>query len=107
MFVQVIVQRTLASRSMLHAKGGTIFAAYLKYLPLWIMTFPGMAARILYPDRVACATAELCMAVCGSERGCTNSAYVELVLNLLPAGVLLLLLLFFVIIVVAAAPLKD
>ncbi|MPC60265.1 Sodium/glucose cotransporter 4 [Portunus trituberculatus] len=83
---QVIVQRTLASRSMLHAKGGTIFAAYLKYLPLWIMTFPGMAARILYPDRVACSTAEQCMAVCGSERGCTNSAYVELVLNLLPAG---------------------
>ncbi|XP_050710839.1 sodium/glucose cotransporter 5-like isoform X2 [Eriocheir sinensis] len=83
---QVIVQRTLASRSMLHAKGGTIMAAYLKFLPLWVMVFPGMAARILYPDRVACASPDQCLAVCGSERGCTNSAYVELVLNVLPTG---------------------
>lgn len=80
------MQRTLASRSMLDAKGGVVFTAYLKYLPLWIMVFPGMVARILYPDRVGCASPEQCLAVCGSERGCTNSAYVELVLNLLPAG---------------------
>lgn len=83
---QVIVQRTLASKSILDAKGGTILAAYLKFLPLWVMVFPGMAARILYPDRVACSTAEQCMAVCGSERSCSNSAYIELVLNLLPVG---------------------
>ena len=30
---------------MIHAKGATIFAGYLKLLPLWIMVFPGMAAR--------------------------------------------------------------
>ncbi|XP_064104954.1 sodium/myo-inositol cotransporter 2-like isoform X2 [Macrobrachium nipponense] len=83
---QVIVQRTLASRSVLHAKGGTILAAYLKFLPLWVMVFPGMAARILFTDRVACADPEQCLAICGSPKGCTNSAYAELVLNLLPVG---------------------
>lgn len=86
MWSQVIVQRTLASKSMLHAKGGTVMAAYLKFLPLWVMVFPGMIARVLYPDRVACASPDQCLAVCGSERGCTNSAYVELVLNILPTG---------------------
>ena len=30
---------------MIHAKGATVFAGYLKLLPLWIMVFPGMAAR--------------------------------------------------------------
>ncbi|XP_068227317.1 sodium/glucose cotransporter 1-like isoform X2 [Palaemon carinicauda] len=83
---QVIVQRTLASKSVVHAKGGTILAAYLKFLPLWVMVFPGMASRILFTDRVACADPETCQAICGSPKGCTNSAYAELVLNLLPMG---------------------
>lgn len=82
----MIVQRTLASRTITHGKAGTVLAAYLKYLPLWFMVFPGMAARILYTDRVACADPEQCLAICGSPSGCTNSAYVELVLNLLPTG---------------------
>ena len=30
---------------MIHAKGATVLAGYLKLLPLWIMVFPGMAAR--------------------------------------------------------------
>ncbi len=42
---QVIVQRSLSSKNMTHAKAGTIFAGYLKLLPLWIMVFPGMASR--------------------------------------------------------------
>lgn len=83
---QVIVQRTLASRNMSHAKGGCILAAYLKFLPMWLLVFPGMAARILFPDRVACASPEKCKAICGSPGGCSNIAYVELVLNLLPTG---------------------
>ncbi|XP_068233055.1 sodium/glucose cotransporter 4-like [Palaemon carinicauda] len=83
---QVIVQRTLASKNMSHAKGGCVLAAYLKFLPLWLLVLPGMAARILYPDRVGCATPEACKAICGSESGCSNIAYAELVLNLLPSG---------------------
>ena len=70
----------------MHAKGGTILAAYLKFLPLWVMVFPGMAARVLYPDRVACADPKECLEVCGSPKGCTNTAYAELVLSLLPVG---------------------
>ncbi|XP_068233060.1 sodium/mannose cotransporter SLC5A10-like isoform X2 [Palaemon carinicauda] len=83
---QVIVQRTLASKSMCHAKGGCVLAAYLKFLPLWLLVIPGMAARVLYPERVACATPDACRAICGNPSGCSNIAYAELVLNLLPTG---------------------
>ena len=55
---QVIVQRALASKDMSHAKGACILAGYLKLLPLFIMIFPGMAARILFTDDVACAVPE-------------------------------------------------
>lgn len=83
---QVIVQRTLASKNMIHAKAGCILASYLKFLPLWLLVFPGMAARVLYKDKVACASPPLCKKLCGSPGGCTNVAYSELVLNLLPPG---------------------
>ena len=55
---QVIVQRALASKDMSHAKGACILAGYLKLLPLFIMIFPGMAARVLFTDDVACAVPE-------------------------------------------------
>ncbi|KAA0198528.1 hypothetical protein HAZT_HAZT002251 [Hyalella azteca] len=83
---QVIVQRTLASKNMIHAKGGCILAAWLKFLPLWLLVFPGMAARVLFPDRIACADPVACKSICGSEKGCTNIAYAELVIKLLPTG---------------------
>jgi hypothetical protein len=71
---------------MVNAKGGCILAGYLKLLPLYLLVFPGMCARVLYPDRVACADPDVCMEVCGSKSGCTNIAYAELVLNLMPTG---------------------
>ena len=64
---QVIVQRTLASKNMTHAKGGAIVCACLKLLPLYIMIFPGMASRVLFPDDVACANPDLCNDICGSR----------------------------------------
>lgn len=66
---QVIVQRSLASKNMIHAKGGTIVASYLKLLPMWIMVFPGMAARVLFPNTVACASPETCKDICNSRHG--------------------------------------
>ena len=63
----MIVQHALAAKDMVHAKGGCILAGYLKLLPMWMMVFPGMASRALYPDEVACANATLCMAVCQSK----------------------------------------
>ncbi|MCL4139052.1 UNVERIFIED_CONTAM: hypothetical protein GTU68_016566 [Idotea baltica] len=84
---QVIVQRTLASKNMIHAKAGCLLAGFLKFLPIWLLVFPGMCARILFPDEVACVDPKVCSDVCGSETGCTNVAYIKLVLKLLPSGV--------------------
>ncbi|KAM5130385.1 sodium/myo-inositol cotransporter 2 isoform 3-T3 [Callospermophilus lateralis] len=83
---QVIVQRTLAARNLSHAKGGSLLAAYLKVLPLFIMVFPGMVSRILFPDQVACAHPEICQKVCSNPSGCSDIAYPKLVLELLPTG---------------------
>ncbi|XP_045626138.1 sodium/glucose cotransporter 4 [Procambarus clarkii] len=83
---QVIVQRTLSSKNMTYAKAGCILAALIKFLPMFMLVFPGMAARILYTDKVACVDPQECKMHCGSESGCTNIAYVQLVLHLLPPG---------------------
>ncbi|XP_054991985.1 sodium/myo-inositol cotransporter 2 isoform X3 [Sorex araneus] len=83
---QVIVQRTLAAKDLSHAKGGSLMAAYLKVLPLFMMVFPGMVSRILFPDQVACAVPEICKKVCGNPSGCSDIAYPKLVLELLPTG---------------------
>ncbi|KAM7147839.1 sodium/myo-inositol cotransporter 2 [Molossus nigricans] len=83
---QVIVQRSLAARNLSHAKGGSLMAAYLKTLPLFMMVFPGMVSRVLFPDQVACADPEICRKVCGNPSGCSDIAYPKLVLELLPTG---------------------
>ncbi|XP_011544030.1 sodium/myo-inositol cotransporter 2 isoform X5 [Homo sapiens] len=61
-------------------------AAYLKVLPLFIMVFPGMVSRILFPDQVACADPEICQKICSNPSGCSDIAYPKLVLELLPTG---------------------
>ncbi|XP_078274020.1 sodium/myo-inositol cotransporter 2-like isoform X3 [Rhinoraja longicauda] len=83
---QVIVQRSLSARTLLHAQGGSLFAAYLKVLPVFIMVLPGMVSRVLFPDQVACADAETCRRVCGNPVGCSDIAYPKLVMELLPGG---------------------
>jgi len=44
---QFIVQRTLAAHNEDHARRGTIFAGYLKLLPLFIFVVPGIVAYAL------------------------------------------------------------
>jgi SSS family solute:Na+ symporter len=44
---QFIVQRTLAARNLTQARRGTIFAGFLKILPLFIFVLPGVLASIL------------------------------------------------------------
>ncbi|KAK3587617.1 hypothetical protein CHS0354_032825 [Potamilus streckersoni] len=83
---QVIVQRTLAAKNLSHAKAGSLIAGYLKLLPLFIMIFPGMISRALYPDDVACIDADVCEKACGNPVGCSNIAYIKLVLELMPTG---------------------
>src|SRR5262250_299174 len=67
---QVIVQRVLSARDEGHAKAGTIFAGFLKILPVFMLVLPGIIARALYPDQVTKP----------------DFAYPTLVLNLLPVG---------------------
>lgn len=50
--VQVIVQRCLAARSLTHVKAGCIMCGYLKLLPMFLMVFPGMISRVLYPGKL-------------------------------------------------------
>jgi SSS family solute:Na+ symporter len=68
---QHIVQRVLAARNVTEARRGTIFAGYLKILPVFIFVLPGIIAAALFTD----------------IRGeAANSAYPVLVQRLLPAG---------------------
>src|SRR6476469_2734503 len=67
---QHIVQRVLAAKSETDARRGTIFAGYLKILPVFIFVLPGMIAAALYTD----------------VRGQADAAYPALVTRLLPAG---------------------
>ncbi|KAH0631738.1 hypothetical protein JD844_019490 [Phrynosoma platyrhinos] len=83
---QVIVQRSLAAKNLSHAKGGALLASYLKILPLFMMVFPGMISRILFPDLVACADPAICKEICGNPSGCSDIAYPKLVIELLPIG---------------------
>jgi len=67
---QVIVQRVLSARDEGHAKAGTIFAGFLKILPVFMLVLPGIIAYALYPDQVVKP----------------DFAYPTLVLILLPVG---------------------
>merc|ERR1712227_1070303 len=83
---QVIVQRTLSAKNITHAKAGCVLASLLKFLPLFLLVLPGMAARVLYRNEVACSDPDKCQQICNSKSGCTNIAYVKLVLTLMPQG---------------------
>ncbi|XP_066534137.1 sodium/glucose cotransporter 2 isoform X2 [Hoplias malabaricus] len=83
---QVIVQRCLAARSLTHVKAGCIMCGYLKLLPMFLMVFPGMISRVLYPDAVGCVEPHICTEVCGTKVGCSNIAYPKLVVSVMPNG---------------------
>jgi solute:Na+ symporter, SSS family len=71
---QFIVQRTLAARNLTQARRGTIFAALLKLLPLFIFVLPGVLAAILAERGVL-------------QLGTPDQALPVLIGTLLPAGV--------------------
>ncbi|XP_068184748.1 sodium/myo-inositol cotransporter-like [Antennarius striatus] len=83
---QVIVQRVLAAKNIAHAKSSTLMAGFLKILPMFVMVIPGMISRILFTDEIICISPEHCMAVCGSQAGCSNIAYPRLVMAVMPVG---------------------
>ena len=69
---QVEVQRVLSAKDKQHAQGGTILAGFLKLTILLLIVFPGMVARVLFTEEVAC-------------KDCSNKAYILLILNLMPS----------------------
>src|SRR5438105_6316372 len=75
---QVIVQRVLSARDEGHAKAGTIFAGFLKILPVFMLVLPGLIAFALYRD----------MFKIGPHGEVLNGdiAYPTLIINLLPTG---------------------
>lgn len=83
---QIMVQRTLAAKTLAHAKGGCVLAAIMKPLPLFAMVFPGMISRVLFTDAVACVDPDECEKYCQNPSGCTDIAYPKLVVNVMPEG---------------------
>ena len=71
---QYIVQRTLSARNEREARRGTIFAAYLKLLPVFIFLIPGMIAVALKEKGLI-------------ELESPDQAFPVLVSTLLPVGV--------------------
>ena len=74
---QVIVQRVLSAKDEGHAKAGTIFAGYLKILPVFVLVLPGLIAYALYTELFVVQNGHV---VNG------DIAYPTLIVNLLPAG---------------------
>jgi SSS family solute:Na+ symporter len=72
---QFIVQRALGAKNIKHGQWGALFAGLLKLTVLFIMVFPGIFARALYPD---------------IEKA--NLVYPTLLFDLLPPGLLGLVL---------------
>lgn len=71
---QHIVQRALAAKNLTQARRGTIFAGFLKLLPVFMFLIPGMIAGALRSQGVLVFTDN-------------NEAYGSLVSTLLPIGV--------------------
>ncbi|XP_020600415.1 sodium/myo-inositol cotransporter 2-like [Orbicella faveolata] len=84
--ITVLVQRALGAKNHIQARAGTIFAGFLKILPMFVMVMPGMISRVLFPNSIACPDPESCKLACDNKWGCTNNAYPKLVLNILPTG---------------------
>ena len=75
---QVIVQRVLSARDEGHAKAGTIFAGFLKVLPVFLLVVPGLIAFALYPQLFTTVNGQV-------TNG--NIAFPSLIVNLLPTGI--------------------
>jgi solute:Na+ symporter, SSS family len=75
---QVMVQRVLSARSEGHAKAATIFAGFLKILPVFILVLPGLIAVALYRE----------LFKFGPDGQVLNGdiAYPTMIVNLLPSG---------------------
>src|SRR5439155_12647828 len=74
---QVIVQRVLSAKDEGHARAGTIFAGFLKILPVFMLVLPGLIAFALYRQEFIVRNGQVMNG---------DVAYPMLVINLLPEG---------------------
>jgi solute:Na+ symporter, SSS family len=74
---QMIVQRVLSAKDEAHAKAGTIFAGFLKVLPVFLLVVPGMIAFAVFPQMFPVVNGHVTN---------SNSAYPLMIVNLLPEG---------------------
>ena len=84
---QYIVQRALGAPSEREARRGTIFAAYLKLLPVFIFIIPGMIALALAKTGRAEGLATMLGPDGAVARGVAQGAFPLMVREVLPAGV--------------------
>jgi SSS family solute:Na+ symporter len=84
---QYIVQRALGAPSEREARRGTIFAAYLKLLPVFIFIIPGMIALALAKSGRAEGLATMIGPDGVVARGVAQGAFPLMVREILPPGV--------------------
>jgi len=84
---QYIVQRALAAPNEQQARRGSIFAAYLKLLPVFIFIIPGMIALALARSGTVAALAPMVGASGGTVPDVAQAAFPLMVKSILPVGV--------------------
>ncbi len=84
---QYIVQRVLAAPNETEARRGTIFAAFLKLLPVFIFIVPGMIALALAKSGRMAALAGLVDAQGNGVPALAQGAFPLLVQHVMPAGI--------------------
>jgi len=75
---QVIVQRVLSAKDEGHAQAATVFAGFLKILPVFMLVLPGLIAIALYRDSFQFGP--------GGQVLNGDIAYPIMIVNLLPKG---------------------
>ncbi len=83
---QYIVQRALAASGEQEARRGSIFAAFLKLLPVFIFIIPGMIALALAKSGRASGLAAMVDAAGNVNPQAAQSAFPLLVQSVMPAG---------------------
>ena len=83
---QYIVQRALGAPSEREARRGTVFAAFLKLLPVFIFIIPGMIALALARTGAVPALAQIVDANGQTVPGIAQAAFPLMVQHVMPAG---------------------
>lgn len=84
---QYIVQRALGAPNETQARRGSIFAAFLKLLPVFIFIIPGMICYALVSSDKVPALKEALYTAGQLDRGKAQAAFPLLVQHILPAGI--------------------